>query len=510
MQFHCIANWICHRTVVLTVATLLLALAGAAGPARAEPALTDQQITDAIEDELAYDKAVPLNDIDIRTTNGIATLSGTVSTILAKERAAQLAETVKGVRSVVNTIDVKPYWGRMDWEIESDVDQALVSDPATESWEIAAEVQNKTVYLSGTVDSWHERELAERVAKGVRGVAAVENDLSISYDEERTDAEIRAEVEHALRWDGLVDHSLIEVDVSAGEVELSGQVGSAAEKRRAERDAWVYGTEMVAAEALTVDPAVHDEAQREREYVVKSEEEVREAIKDALVYDPRVYSFDVDVDVTGSAVTLRGRVDNMKAKRAAAQVARRTWGVAAVTNRIRVRPAAVEDTEVARDIGNAIARDPYIERYEIDVDVTNGTAKLSGTVDSYFEKARAEDIAVRTNGVSEVRNGLEVDYPESWIAYDPYVYDYYPYDYTWYDYAPYVTFRSDREIRQDIENEFWWSPFVDGDDVTVTVEDGVATLTGEVDSWSERLDATENAFEGGAVWVDNNLMVESR
>ncbi len=303
MQVRCIANWICHRPVVLAAATLLLAFVGAAAPACAEPALTDQQITDAIEDELAHDKAVPLNDIDIRTTNGIAALSGRVSNILAKERAAQLAETVKGVRSVVNTIDVKPYWGRMDWEIESDVERALVSDPATESWQIAAEVQDKTVSLSGTVDSWHERASAERVAKGVRGVMAVENDLSISYDEERTDAEIRAEVEKALRWDGLVDHSLIEVDVSSGEVELSGKVGSAAEKRRAERDAWVFGSEAVEAEDLTVDPAVHDATQREREYVVKSEEEVREAIADALVYDPRVYSFDIDVGVTGSAVT---------------------------------------------------------------------------------------------------------------------------------------------------------------------------------------------------------------
>ncbi len=189
-------------------------------------------------------------------------------------------------------------------------------------------------------------------------------------------------------------------------------------------------------------------------------------------------------------------------------MARRTWGVAAVTNRIRVRPAAVEDTEVARDIGNAVARDPYLERYDIDIDVTNGTATLSGTVDSHFEKARAEDIAARTHGVAAVRNGLEVDSPESWIAYDPYVDDYYPYDYTWNDYAPYVTFRSDREIRLNIENEFWWSPFVDGDDVSVTVENGVATLTGTVDSWAERRDATENAFDGGAVWVDNNLMVE--
>jgi len=36
----------------------------------------------------------------------------------------------------------------------------------------------------------------------------------------------------------------------------------------------------------------------------------------------------------------------------------------------------------------------------------------------------------------------------------------------------------------------------------------VAELTGTVDSWSERDAATDNAYEGGAVSVDNDLEVE--
>ncbi len=33
-------------------------------------------------------------------------------------------------------------------------------------------------------------------------------------------------------------------------------------------------------------------------------------------------------------------------------------------------------------------------------------------------------------------------------------------------------------------------------------------LEGEVDSWSEFSSATENAYEGGAAWVINNITVE--
>jgi hypothetical protein len=40
------------------------------------------------------------------------------------------------------------------------------------------------------------------------------------------------------------------------------------------------------------------------------------------------------------------------------------------------------------------------------------------------------------------------------------------------------------------------------------VDDGVATLTGTVDSWSEYDAAVNNAYEGGAVYVDNELLVK--
>jgi osmotically-inducible protein OsmY len=64
------------------------------------------------------------------------------------------------------------------------------------------------------------------------------------------------------------------------------------------------------------------------------------------------------------------------------------------------------------------------------------------------------------------------------------------------------------ELAVDIREELWWSPYVDADDVTVTVDDGEAILTGKVDSWSEYSAVNENAYEAGAVAVDNELKVE--
>jgi osmotically-inducible protein OsmY len=95
------------------------------------------------------------------------------------------------------------------------------------------------------------------------------------------------------------------------------------------------------------------------------------------------------------------------------------------------------------------------------------------------------------------------------LTYNPYVYDWYPYDYSWYVYDDVrVTRKGDETILKDIDSELWWSPFVDADEVNVSVDDGVATLEGTVDTWSERLSAAENAFEGGAIKVINRLEVK--
>ena len=48
---------------------------------------------------------------------------------------------------------------------------------------------------------------------------------------------------------------------------------------------------------------------------------------------------------------------------------------------------------------------------------------------------------------------------------------------------------------------------MDGDDVDIEVDDGTVTLKGRVDSWSEYNAAANNAYEAGAVYVDNELTV---
>lgn len=445
--------------------------------------LQDSDISMAVETNLLLDEGVSAHLVDVDTTDGVVTLSGTVDNILAKERALKITESIKGVRSVINRITVKPV-ERNDEQIKDDIVNALLFDPATDSYELNVKVDDGTVTLTGTVQSWSEKELAENVVKGVKGVTDVNNDIDIQYESDRADIEIENEIDHKLSADPYVDDGLIDVSVTDGAVTLTGTVGSAAEKSQARVDAWVAGVQSVDATGLEVKWWARDEMQRKSAMQVKSDENIKNSVQDALFYDPRVASFNLDVTVDAGIVTLTGVVDNLKAKKSAAQDARNTTGVWKVNNHIRVRPVdAPTDNQIAENVRESLLWDPFVERYELDVTVRNNKVYLYGTVDTNFEKNQAEDIASRVFGVVDVENNLNVS--ESWA------------------------WKTDREIKQDIESQLFWSPFVDSDKISVSVENGVATLTGAVSDLYEHDVAVENAFEGGARGVISNLDIRS-
>lgn len=474
--------------------------------------IEDGQISMAIMDEYLFDSVVPHARIDVNTSEGIVTLTGTTDNILSKERAVRIAETVKGVRAVVDRIVVKHDEAIPPAEVEKNVQMSLLHDPATDSYEIKASA-DKTgkVRLTGTVESWQERELCETVAMGAAGVTAVDNDIDVKYKVDRPDTEIKPEVEKRLEWDVLVDQALISVRVNDGKVSLTGTVGSAAEKRRARWDAWVGGVESVDVSGLEVARWARDDDLRKNKYIAKTDDAISASINRALMYDPRVLSFDIIPKVNNGTVTLEGVVDNVKAKRAAEMDAEHTVGVISVENHIKVRPIdAVADEELEKRVESALARDVYVESYEVGVEANDGAITLHGVVDSYFEKDRAEDVAYRTNGVTSVRNALDVSSVGLFI-HDPYMHDpFWPYYADPWETRVHVEpSKTDAEIAEDVRDELWWSPFVDSDEVNVSVVDGVVTLNGTVDSRSEYNAARNNAFEGGAVRVINELEIRS-
>jgi len=470
-----------------------------------EPKLHDQDIADAIEDRYLVDDTADVNRIDIQARDGIVELTGRVENLLAKERAGRIAGRVKGVRSVSNRIDIVPSVALTDAKLRRDVESALRDDPVADAYEIDVSVQEGVVALSGKVQSLAEMESAAKVAKSVRGVMALNYLITIEIPEQRLDTELRDEIEQRLRWNVLIDDGLVDVMVQNGAVTLKGVVGSLEESRLAESLSRVAGVRSVDTSGLDVEWWADEASLRDSKYVWKSDEDIRQAIKDATRYDPRLLSFPIEPDVNEGWATLRGTVDNLAAKRAAERVARNTVGVMGVTNRLKVRPPSeLSDEVTAADIRGRLLLSPITDSDDITATVDGGKAILRGTVASYLERMEAERLASKATGVTRVGNRLRVD--QDTASREPYYGSEFPKVAAIVARIP--AGRSDREMHDEIHAELMWSTSVDTEQVNIDVEDGRVTLTGTMETWHEYHAAEENAYEGGALIVRNRLKVE--
>ena len=68
---------------------------------------SDSWITTKVKSDLAVEKDVSSTAIHVDTYEGVVTLSGTVDSQAESDKAAQVAKDIKGVKSVVNNLQVK-------------------------------------------------------------------------------------------------------------------------------------------------------------------------------------------------------------------------------------------------------------------------------------------------------------------------------------------------------------------------------------------------------------------
>lgn len=168
---------------------------------------SDARLLEAVCMRLAADPQLWSGDIEVHVESGIATLTGQVGSRAEKWLAEDLAAAVPGVQEVTNRIGVRR--GAVElaaYEVESVAavwfePQAGMGDP----------------FAAG-------RSAGRHAGRGPRAYR-------------RSDDRLCDDVVRALTADPHVDATDIEVDVEDGVVTLRGQVGSRAERRRAEETA---------------------------------------------------------------------------------------------------------------------------------------------------------------------------------------------------------------------------------------------------------------------------------
>jgi hyperosmotically inducible protein len=144
-------------------------------------------------------------------------------------------------------------------------------------------------------------------------------------------------------------------------------------------------------------------------------------VKAALIADPTTKAHDINVEVFKGTVQLNGFVDNAASKERATEVARNTKGVTAVRNNLTVNTArggqtdanrsagdVVDDSVITGKVKTALAGDPRISAFQVNVETRDGVVQLSGFVDSSEAKQSAEEVARAVDNVKSVDNEIDV------------------------------------------------------------------------------------------------------
>jgi len=141
---------------------------------------SDEAIAGDVAHALALRATLPAG-VQAAVHSGHVTLTGTVSSLFQRAVAEKAIHDVKGVKEIINRIEVKP--GASARSVKREIVRALHRAADVQARQIQVTVNGNSVRLVGTVASWHERESAERAASHATGAVFIENYLAVQPDE---------------------------------------------------------------------------------------------------------------------------------------------------------------------------------------------------------------------------------------------------------------------------------------------------------------------------------------
>jgi len=200
--------------------------------------MTDMKLKQTILDALEFDPSIDAASIGVSVDNGVVTLSGHVPTYFEKMKAEDIAIAIRGVKAIVQEIEVRPAGTHLtaDDEIARRVLDVLRWSTTLPADAVKVKVQGGWLTLTGAVEWNFQREAAARAVRDMSGVKGVTNNIIITP--KATPADLRDRIERALKRQAELDMNNIRVEVVDGAVTLEGKVHSLAERRVAEQAVW--------------------------------------------------------------------------------------------------------------------------------------------------------------------------------------------------------------------------------------------------------------------------------
>jgi osmotically-inducible protein OsmY len=320
---------------------------------------------------------------------------------------------------------------RPDAWITTKVKMALLTSEGLLARDVNVDTVDGRVTLHGTVATEAEKAKAEQVASQVEGATKVRNLLQVVPAKQEaavtaTDDQIAERVKAKLKSDkALADSSITVQSVNQGVVLLAGKAATLSDAARAmDETASIPGVRRVASEIKSPDEmgdaelwyeGAYDKAKYEAS--AASDIWITTAAKMRLIANSETPGFDINVDTDDGVVTLFGAVDSAQAKQAAEAEVRKVGGVKDVENDLQVVAAGKQDRVAQNDkqindaIQSRINALQTLEGSDVKVQVSNGVARLSGTVESRSDQVAALTAARSTAGVVRVIDDMRLAPP---------------------------------------------------------------------------------------------------
>ncbi|MGH9839762.1 MAG: BON domain-containing protein [Blastocatellia bacterium] len=199
-------------------------------------------------------------EISVKAKDGLIMLTGQVPTEIDKGLAENVAKDVPDVKGVNNQLQVQPglkpseasvreEMRIADLEIRADLSERLLASPGLQGQSIQANVQERTVTITGRVETPAQKIGAERFARSIPKVVNVINKLEVSNpgavqnegqrasEPESGNKDLTNRVLFAFfkERENFADVGAIKAASQEGNITLTGSAGSRAERALAER-----------------------------------------------------------------------------------------------------------------------------------------------------------------------------------------------------------------------------------------------------------------------------------